>query len=687
MAFLDRFRTPAPSKAPLGESGRQQFSGILVEDDHNPDLRGIQGLRELDRMHRADSDARKATRMVANPIQSATWNVVPFGGDDALDADRKIAELVEWAIFEHLGWATHLDTALDVALPLGHAPFEQVWELASFDGRDRWACRLDLRLPTSLYRFWQDDTGRLEAVEQMVRGRGMVKIPASQLVYYRLGARGDNWRGQSLLRPAYKHFTYKEKLELIDMIGQERFAVGTPVGYPPASAGDEARDALAEILAGVRAHEQGFIVSPWPHAAHAEPGQGALIEILMPSTSHDMTPSLKYHSDKIAGAVIQEFMRLGQSSVGARATADVQADPFMAFCEVVSEVLVEDTINQQLIPRLVALNFPDATGLPKLKSSVIDQTTTQELTSAVASLVEKGVIEVDGTLEGWLREHLGLPASDPTTRREPAADAPAVVDPALEDPEQDLPGKLSLARQNRPLTGWESMMQLDRVEHAINGARENFIAACRPATYQLAVQLAANPKRRPPKPDDLADVIAQELDDLYWTGRDTVQQELHAQRPGVRAFRLDRANGEPTKYLRLRAQAAAENVIAMMVKAIKRDVLARSATTQATMQAAAEAAARAALRDEASQNAAFALNAGRADEGDANADIVRGSRYTSILDGNRCTSCATADDDVLRPLDDPVRLERVPPNPGCDGGDRCRCLEWFELADEAPASA
>lgn len=706
MSWLTRLRgtQPAPNSKPLGESGRLQRAGVLIEDDHNPELTGLQGIRELDRMHRADADARGAVRMVANPILSSTWSIDPYGGEDADENAEQVAAFVEWAIFEYLGWRTHLWTVLDVVLPIGHAPFEEIWELADHDGTDRWACKLALRLPRSIWRFHQDDAGRLTAIEQQTR-RGMVTIPAEQLVYYRLSARGDNWRGESLLRSAYKHFHYKEKLELIAAIGEERFAVGTPIAYPPQSYSDDKRDALAEVLGNLRTHESGFVVADFPHAQFAEKGTGGVIEILQPTAQHDVVPLLNYHSGKIASSVLQEFMRLGHAEVGAKATAETQANPFMEFCEAISGVVVEDTVNEQLIPKLVALNFPHAEGLPRLRGSLIDQTSVAELADAVGKLVTASAITVDPGLEDWLREYMGMPTIDPQVREDAEAAAQAAAQAAAKAGEQpthqptDEPGgdedaagrppsKLTLRRQSRPLTWWEEIMQLDRVEAALDGARDRFIAAAQPVTHQIAVEIASNPRKRAPAPGELADAIADELNALYWTGRDTVQSELGAQRPSLtRTWRL-RAEGDgPLESLRLRAEAAAENVINRMVAAVKRDVLARSKTTQASMQVAAEAAARGALREEAQQHASVALNLGRAQEADEHADVIQGARYTSVLDANTCSDCRLADDDVLRPLDDPVRLERIPPNPDCDGGDKCRCLEFFQLIDELAPSA
>jgi hypothetical protein len=86
------------------------------------------------------------------------------------------------------------------------------------------------------------------------------------------------------------------------------------------------------------------------------------------------------------------------------------------------------------------------------------------------------------------------------------------------------------------------------------------------------------------------------------------------------------------------------------------------------------------------ENAAPALVRGRTDQADELSDQIEGSRYTSLLDSRACQPCKVADDDVLRPLADPVRLARIPPNPSCQGGGRCRCMEAFELRTEAPAA-
>lgn len=692
----------APTQ-PRGESGRLQRNGVIISDDHSPDLSGLNGIREFDRMWRSDSDARKALNMVANPIVSATYDVQPYGGEDATPQDIEVAQATGWALLKHMAWVSYLAQLTRVTFRSGHAPFEKTWQLANWQDRQLWAPTTHLRLPKSVHFFDQDEAGCLAAIRQYTKS-GMVTIPAQDLVLHRVGEEGDNWRGESLLRPAYKHFALKEKLEVIDAMAHERFAMGIPIAYPPQGAQSGDLDKLEAILAGIRAHEAGYIVSPWPAAEfmRAEGGQGAHFAILTPDHPHDVQPSLSYHRDGISAAVMEEFMRLGQSGTGARATADVQQDPFLAWCEVLCGLVVEDPINRDLIPHFVQLNF-QTDRYPTLKASVIDKTSIQDLSTAMQQLVAAGLIHPDAVLEDWLREHGSLPPADKQARQAreeataqlqeqaltPSDPATGPSTPPAAESEGTPPQKLSLARQDRPLRPWESVMQLDRIEGAIDQARDRMLAACTPITHRMAASMAADTYQEPKGESELEAAIRDQLEGLFHTGVHTVQQELQAQAPAHSVYGLAVDGGEAVvpENLLLRAELAARRITSDMLLSIKRSILARGRADQAQLQADAEAAARGALRAEAMDNAAPALNAGRLAEADRQSSRIRGARYTSILDGRRCANCAVADDDVLRPLDDPLRLARIPPNPACLGGGACRCMEFYELMDEASPSA
>lgn len=715
MAFWDRLRSPKPALKARGASGRAHYNGFLDLEELNVDLMGPSGLRVFDKMYRTDPDVRRVVWMVCNPIISGTWSIEPFGGDEASDEDRKVASATEWALFERMRpkLPRHLAQALPVTIRSGFCPFEQVWMMDERDGRKLLVPKtLDLRLPRSIHQ-WNQDQGELTELVQFLPTGGTVPLPASDLVYYRLGAEGDNWEGTSLLRAAYKPWFLKDKLERIDAMGQENEAFGIPVCYPPSSADDPTRDDVEKMLAGMRGNEQGYIMSPGPHAENSENGQGWRFEIITfkSGESRDAQSSLKYHSDKIAAAFIAEFMRLGQSGVGARATADVQQDPFLAAVEAIASEF-EDTLNEQLVQRFVALNF-DVEEPPKLSMSLVDSTTLSELKDYVQGLVSSGVLAPDGELEDFLRARADLPPADPKIRaaREKAREESLRQAAAPSDPNagpaagprgsgKDAAGHdagrpaaepgpaKQLSRQDRSLRWWEDTMALDRIESAIDGARAAFEQAGAEQARRLAAeyapkavkgqQVAAKP------PAELLDALHEELMTLYATGRSTVSDELAAQRGEPAPVPVTLARGD-VKELARRARLAAQAVAGAIWQAVSRAALGREISL-GQVQVAGERAGMASLRGEAQLHAAPALNLGRSDEATVHADEIAGARYTSILDPNRCRPCANADDDVLRRLDDPVYLAHKPPNPSCEGGDRCRCMSFYQLATEEPAA-
>ncbi len=703
MSLLDRLRAqrkPAPDKPPTGESGRGQAafrSGVVTPDDHNYALTGRAGVIELDRMARSDPDAKKALLMIVNAIAGATLTIEPAGGDDATDEDRDVAAFVAYALHEAMRprLQSHVYTALTVALRNGRAPFEKTWTWDRWDGRDVLVlAELGLRRPSSIVYWHQDDHGRLTSIEQMAGGR-INRITADSLVLYRAGAEGDNWEGESVLRAAHKPFSYVEKLELIDAMGHERFAMGVPVCYPDNNATDPQLDEMEAALANIRAGEAGYIIAPGPHQEWTKDGSGWLIEILSsPGAGQSkVVESINMHRSRIAASVVEEFMKLGQDGVGARATADVQQDPFLAYCEALCGLLIEDPINEQVIPELVAYNFEGVEQCPTLRASLIDSTSLAELAAFVQGLSTAGALHPDNVLEDYLRERADLPAADPEAREQREEQAEAIAqreeeayDAEATDEDAGPETRLSL-RADRPLRSWEAAMSLDRIESALDTARDRFLAATAGPAQLLAAQLAAQRNPKAPRAPDQAlyDAVHAELRRLYDLGQQTCREELNVQR-GIITFTLEAAEQDPAE-LAARSAIAVENITSSMLIDLRRAntaPLVRDRTAQAALQAAAEAGARKAVREEALSNAGAVINLGRRSVADANKARIKGARYTSILDNTRCAACRESDDDILRPLDDPVRLSRVPPNPACLGGVRCRCLEFFQLTDQAP---
>ncbi len=726
---------------PRGASGRYNTSGFLQWDELNVDLQGRAGIHVFDKMYRTDADIRRALTICFTPIVNATATVEPYDGgeeDPTTDQDREIAAMVEWNLMQHMRpkFKAHTWTALTVGGRSGFAPFEKVYEHAQWRGRDVMALKtLDLRLPRSVYR-WPQDAGVLLGIEQFALPNAptplgkTIPINAQNLVYYRFGAEGDNWDGTSLLRPAYKHWKYKDGVELIEAIGIEKFAIGTPVGYPPRAATDRQLDQFEAALANWRANEQQYILMPGPKQSNLSDGEGWEVEIVVPHESRGASSGIEdarnYHSDKIASIVIAEFMRQGMAGTsGTNAASSTQQDPFLSFCELLAGLYVEDVHNEQTIPALVDLNYTVAPGrYPRLKLEVIDDTSLEELGKYVAALANVGAIRVEPTLEEYLRKVADLPPADEdalaeveAAKAEQAQQAADMVRKGMvlgpdgkptqmapnPQPQPDAkPGKppakqqldiFTLARREGPLKPHEQHMSLDRIESAIDDARARFQQGPGQQARIMAQGIARQPApRHGTPPRDLVQAVQTELRALYQTGQHTVVEELARQRSGSppvdpTTVTLAAADlGPRFRKLQARAHTIASNVRAAVVTAVSKQLLGRN-TGPADLQLAAEAAATGALRSAAIENAAAALNAGRNDQAAAMSDQIEGARYTSVLDGNTCENCAGADDDVLRPLDDPVLMAEEPPNPQCDGGERCRCMLAYELASQIAPDA
>lgn len=741
MGILDRLGLRAadaapPPTRPRGGSGRNHYGGFLELEEENFELRFPHGLRITDRMYRTDPDVRRAVRMIVNLIAGGTWSVDPFGGEEAEEEDIKAAEAFEWALFEFMSpdFPGHLAEGLPVLVRSGFAPFEGVWAHTTHDGRDLIApSSLELRLPRTIQRFEMDDMNQLQTLVQFLPMSGYVDLPVEDLVYYRIGAEGDNWEGGSMLRAAYKPWFLKDKLERIDVIKNERLAMGIPIAYPPKDVTPEQLDEVEKILGGIRAAEAGFIIAPGPHAQDLKKtleGQGWRFEILGIGSGEatvDVRPSIEMQGDKISGAFIEDFMRLGQGQAasGARATADSQENPFLASAEALAGE-VESPL-KPLAKRFAELNF-NGDRPPKVKMSLVDSTSLAELSEFVAKLVEKEVIHPDDELEDFLRRRGDLPPADAEERdarkqqaeearelQKKAAEAPPVPhdpaapvppgprppapapapgpapkpEPAKPEPTKPKDPKADDASERREMRWWEELMSLDEIETAIDSARGRFESAGGEDSRRLAAEMAdaalAGKTVTPKADDQLAAAIYNELARLYRTGRSTVVDELNAQRPGAGDAAASAGDGDSAaaRRLRERAKLSAQAIANRIWQKVSHAVLGKP-SDRAAAQKAGEAEAAAALRGEAQLHAAGALNEGRTDQASISKDEIEGSRYTSILDRRRCDRCAASDDDVLRRLDDPVRLSHIPPNPDCEGGRKCRCMEFFELKDEAP---
>lgn len=743
---------PRTDGVPIGGSGRAHFNGFIQFDELNARLVGIEGLRVFDNMYRTDPHIKRNVLAVWSPIQGASWEVVPHGGDRATDADRYAARLSEWALMSHMkpNFVEHLATVGPVLLRSGFAPFEQMWMTATWEGKKVVVPRkLDLRIPRTIWKWYQDDYGELTGVEQLLPNAASVEIPASELVYYRLQSEGDNWTGTSLLRQAYKPWFYKEHFEKIDAIGQERKAVGVPVVYPPQGADKITKGQVETVLANLHINQAGYIMMPGPKAGpNVDPNVGWTVEIVKfdSSSGETIADSIDSQKEAIAAAFLADFLELGHHQVGARATAEVQDDPFLTAVAALGDVVIAPA--NGLISRIAYLNVPGITGPPVLKMSMHDAASLSEIAEYVAKLIEREAMQADPALEDYLRERGDLPPADPKIRAEHEAAqkagreraiagelapgeaehdeggeggkaiAPGKTRPQLEpgkadpdpkahggaDPTKATNGPAKPAKQldaaPAPEAVWyERLLEQGRLKQALDTARERMASSATPAAHHAAsaIVTAVTHGIAPPMtpPAELVTAIEAELERLYHVGYDTVQIELSRQHDalGTRpTHRLQLAAGDGGAFgglgarlarARERARLAAQNVINEVAAKVQSAAIS-AVKGPADLQKLADEAAEGQLRVEALNYASSSINDGRADAAAANIPDVVGGIYTSVLDNTTCGPCEAEDTGSVM---QPEEAANAAPNPNCEGREWCRCMIVWILSEDPRALA
>lgn len=378
-----------------GNTGVQIFNGIISGEEYNANLRGRQGLRTYDEMRKSDASVKMSLKAVKEPIKALPW-FVQAATDDPKDVE--VRDFVNKAIFDVLRFKTVMGEIL-THLDFGFSVHEKVYDVRDVLGAERVILKkLAFRKQTSIAR-WEAGPNR-PGVTQYGSGSKSIPIDLDRLVVFTNEQEGDNYEGVSILRAAYKHWYYKDKLYQIDAIGHERQALGVVDITYPKGADKQDIESAEEAARNIRANEEAFI-------SHPEDFTVQFMD-MKADTLKEMKPSIDHHDRQISKNVVAQFMDLGASSgSGSRAVGEPQLKIFEQAIQSVAEVIA-DTFNQYVVRDLVDLNF-NVSEYPKLLPGSVNRDTLTELATSYKKLVEAGVLTPTEEDEDYLRGRLGLP--------------------------------------------------------------------------------------------------------------------------------------------------------------------------------------------------------------------------------------------------------------------------------------
>lgn len=386
-------------------SARVAHNFALSED--NWALRFPQSTQVFAKMGREDAQVQSLLRAVMLPIRRASWWINPNGAPE--DVVSHVAGDLRMRVLGddpnsplgsttgRVSWDEHLGQALR-SLQFGHMFFEQVYRVGD-DGREHlW--KLAPRWPGTISRVNVAEDGGLDSVTQSVSG-GVVKIPVERLVAYVYDDFGASWLGQSILRPAYKHWMIRDELLRLEQDVLDRNGMGVPIyrGSDLTNDPDGDLDRGEALATSLRSGK----------TAGGSIPAGADLKLLGVS-GQLVSPreAIAYHDSMILKASLAHFLNL-EGKGGSYALAETQNDFFIQNLQATAE-WVAGVATQHVVEDLVRVAFPEYTG--PLPSVMVDPIAAKkELTAQDwATAVRDKVIIMDGPTEEHFRRTFNVPA-------------------------------------------------------------------------------------------------------------------------------------------------------------------------------------------------------------------------------------------------------------------------------------
>lgn len=412
---------------------------MLDQFEQNPALTWPNSVFTYGRMVREDARVASVLRALGLPIRRTQWRIRPNGAQDVVvqhvanslglpiegDNDERPTPRTRGSF----SWSRHLQQAL-TSQQFGHAVFEIVY---GEPVNGLFPLRKLAPRPQSSIAYWNvDRDGGLISVQQWPAGTfgspGMVvmaptnmgpAIPVERLVVHTRDMDPGVWIGNSLLRPAYKHWVWKDELMRIEAAAARRYGIGvmTIWGNENDSEDDDRMDELLELASNYSGGESAGLALT----------KDELAAILSPAgTPMDPRRAIEWHDHAMAVVALAHFLNL-EGKGGSYALASVQENTFVQSVQTVAED-IRDVTQAHVVEDIVDRNWGPDEHAPLL---VFDEIGSRQDATAAAlqMLVNAGLLTPDERLEAFLRSSTGLPSADADTARE-QGDPPPVADPA-----------------------------------------------------------------------------------------------------------------------------------------------------------------------------------------------------------------------------------------------------------------
>ena len=658
------------------------WSKTTTDDEYLAKLKFPKGAVIYDQMRRSDPQVGAVLQAVYSSIIAASWVVEPAS---EASQDVEIAKFIEYNLFparreidtEQLFMTPWTQTLRNILLhvPFGYMVMEKVF--TSSEGK---IVLEDLapRLPRTIAEFKYEKKGNvLLEVVQKVSGT-KYQIPAEKCIIFTFNKEGTNAAGISMLRTLYKPWAIKDDLEKIQAIMFERYGVGIPVGTvgERSKSGDDDFDAMESALGNIASNEEGYLVLP----------NGQEINMLGngTTTAPDILSAIKYYDNQIAIAYHAMFMMLGSTNSGNRALGETFMDFFLTTVQSIGDS-VADTLNNELVPELVQLNFT-AVNFPRLVMLPIQDVDFK----VIAALRTAGLISSTEETEQRLRQLVGINEleegeydKDKSTEKVDNKDVATDDDVDPVEVEASTKGSKTVKHfARRKFNEDEIAFGLPEMELQLDKKQEttkNHIIKLRNRQGRSIAEQIGD-KKLPanivvPHRKEMYNYLLEVYKDQRQLGKEQAAKD--AKRQGLKLAAPPSTANElldlVERMLSVEVDGASNKLKAMLLEkaiGLERTGIIGNKLELALVDYMQDKISEATWVEMASTAVNNGWGDGHISFVDSVKDSVNFQTYSAVLDDNTCEVCRDADNHT-HPVGDP---DYVAPNPGCLGGDKCRCV-------------
>lgn len=415
--------TPKGSRKAVGVSGLREASGIVYEEFLS-ELKGQRGRKIYREMSDNDPTIGALLSAIELPIAAVKWTAEPSIKDDP-DA-FEAAQFVEGMLFDDMqpGWKDFIMQVLTM-LRYGWSWFEIVYKMrngmegespSKFDDGFIGIKKLGFRAQDSLHE-WKFEDNEVTGMVQLDPNKfDRITLPLEKSLHFTTSKYKENPEGRSVLRNCYRPWYFMKNIQNSEAIGIERDLTGFPVIYAPSDivagkdeSGGAVLAALKQIVRDIRVNSQSGLVLSSDVFDGTTVRQMQLELIASAGTNKIDTDKviLRYQRD-ITRALLADFLMLG-SDKGSYALSRDKTQLFNLAMEFIIGA-IEDTINNQLLPKIWYLNGLDFRYMPKLKPGKIASVDLVELGDFLLKTSSAGFNLADPETESYVRDAAGLPA-------------------------------------------------------------------------------------------------------------------------------------------------------------------------------------------------------------------------------------------------------------------------------------